>query len=184
VSWVTFPTLTDGQILTGAHMQMIRDNFAETGPAKATTAGSIFVGTGANALAERIPAITILTAAQAFTPTANVFADITGGTVGPTVGPLTTGTSALVMYGAELSNSTGGAANGCMSYAVSGATTQAATTTNMVKNVSSIAGDSNRAFAIDKPILTAGSNTFTAKYTSTTGGAVLAANRTMVVIPL
>jgi hypothetical protein len=161
-----------------------RDNMLETFPAKATAASQIAVSTGVNAIAVRTPTITNVTAGQAFTPTANVWADITAGTVGPTVGPITTGTKAIVMYGAELSNSTGGAANGCMSYAVSGATTQAATTANMVKNVSSIAGDVNRAFSADMPTLTAGSNTFTAKYTSTTGGAVLAANRTMIVFPL
>lgn len=162
----------------------VRDNLLVTAPALATAASQVWVSTGANAGAIRTPTITNITAGQAFTPTANTFADITGGTVGPVVGPITTGTKAIVMYGAELSNSTGGAANGVMSYAVSGATTIAATLTNMVKNVSSIAGDVNRAFSIDMPTLTAGSNTFTAKYTSTTGGAVLAANRTLIVFPL
>lgn len=183
MSWTTFPTLTDGQILTGAHMQLVRDNFAETGPAKATVAGSIFVGTGANALAERIPTIANITTAQAFTPVAGTFADITAGTVGPQISSLTTGTKAIVMFGAELSNSTG-TGSAIMGYAVSGATTLAASGNVQVRNLSSASGEANRAFSVDMPTLTAGSNTFTAKYTSGSGGAILAANRTVIVIPL
>lgn len=181
MAWTTFPTLTDGQILTGAHMQLIRDNFAETAPAKATTAGSLFVGTGTNALAERVPTIANIATSESFTPSATVFGDLA--TPGPTVGPITTGTKAIVMYGAYLSNAVGGG-SGVMSYAVSGATTTAATTTNAIRNVSSASGETNRQFGIDMPTLTAGSNTFTAKYTSGTGGAVTALNRTLIVIPL
>lgn len=186
MAWTTPLTAVSNATFTAAQFNAsVRDNLLEGFPAKATAANQIAVSTGVNAIAVRTPTIANITTPQAFTPTAGTFSDITpGGTVGPVVGPLTTGTKAIVMFGAELSNSTGGAANAIMGYAVSGATTLAASGNVTVRNVSSTAGDANRAFSVDMPTLTAGSNTFTAKYTTGTGGAMLASNRTVIVIPL
>jgi hypothetical protein len=86
----------------------------------------------------------------------------------PTAGPavtITTGTKALVIVTAYLEND--GAGQAFMGYAVSGATTIAATdTTALVKY-----GSGNyRMSAVSRlSSLTAGSNTFTAKYRRTTG---------------
>jgi hypothetical protein len=160
-----------------------RDNMLETFPAKATAANQIAVSTGVNSIAVRTPTVATVATSESFTPSIGVFADITGGTVGPTVGPLTTGTKAIVLYGALLS-CTIGTGSGIMSYAVSGASTIAATQANCVKNLSSANNEANRAFAADMPTLTAGSNTFTAKYTTGSGSACTAANRTMIVVPL
>lgn len=184
LAWTTPLTGVANTALTAAQWNAsVRDNLLMTAPALATASGQLWVSTGTNAGAIRTPTITNITTAQAFTPVAGTFADITAGTVGPVVGPLTTGTKAIVMFGAELSNSTG-TGNAIMGYAVSGASTIAASASVTVRNTSSASGESNRAFSIDMPTLTAGSNTFTAKYTTGTGGAMLASNRTVIVFPL
>jgi hypothetical protein len=182
MAWTTPLTAVANTPLTAAQWNAsVRDNLLMTAPALATTAGQLWVSTGANAGAMRTPTISNIATNESFTPSAAVFGDLA--TVGPIVGPLTTGTKAIVMYGAYLANATG-LGSGIMSYAVSGSTTIAATTSNAIRFASSNAGEVNRAFGLDMPTLTAGSNTFTAKYTSGTGGTVTALNRTLIVFPL
>lgn len=178
MAWTSFPTLTDGQALTGAHMQLVRDNFAETAPAKATAAAQLFVATGANAIAARTPAAAFVATAQSTSTTS--YTDLT--TVGPAV-TVTTGTQAWVMLYAGEANSSAGA-NVWMSFAVSGAST--------------VAGADNMSVGYDSPVatstcyhgasfyvtsLTAGSNTFTAKYRVSSGTGTFS-NRRIFVIPL
>jgi len=158
----------------------VRDNLLETFPAKATAANQVAVSTGVNAIAVRTPTIATVATNESFTPSTGVFGDLA--TVGPTVGPITTGTKAIVMYGAFLTNNS--VARSLMSYAVSGASTIAATAANSYATTASVASATERGFSIDMPTLTAGSNTFTAKYTSGSGGLVTALNRTMIVFPL
>lgn len=51
MAWTAPRTWTTGEVVTASHMNThVRDNLLETAPAKATTAGDLFVGTGANAL--------------------------------------------------------------------------------------------------------------------------------------
>jgi hypothetical protein len=159
-----------------------RDNMLLTPAALATAANQTFVSTGVNAIAARTPAVATIATVEAFTPTADVFADITGGTVGPSV-TVTTGTKAIVMFGALLHNVI---VNGSavMGFAVSGATTIAASLAESARVTSSTASAQYRAFAVSMPTLTAGSNTFTAKYTIHTGAAMAAADRTIIVFPL
>lgn len=158
MAWSTFPTLTDGQILTGAHMQVVRDNFAETAPAKATTAGSFFVSTGANVIAERLTGSAVVSTSEA--TTSSSYTNLT--TPGPAV-TVTTGVRALVVFGAWITNDTAGS-RVFMSYAVSGATTVAAADASAMAHDAS---STNRIVGASRVImqgLTAGSNTFTAQY--------------------
>lgn len=104
MAWTTFPTLTDGQIWTGAHTQIIRDNFAETAPAKATATGKLIVTTGANTIAQRTVQTTSVNAAQSTATTS--YTNLT--TVGPVVGPLTTGSFAVAWASAQCSQNTNG----------------------------------------------------------------------------
>ena len=106
-------------------------------------------------------------------------------TAGPAV-TVTTGTKALVIVGAYLYNvSTGG--GGDMGYAVSGATTVAATqTTSLVTEgvsagVFSIFAASRASYLTG---LTAGANTFTAKYRATVAGAANYQDRQIIVIDM
>lgn len=178
MAWTTFPTLTDGQILTGAHMQLVRDNFAETGPAKATTAGSWFVTASANSIAERIPKFSHISAGQITASTS--FVDL--GTIGPQVSTVT-GAQAVLAFGCYVSNAVGGG-GGYMAYDVSGATTVAADTTRALRLLSETAGTNQRASVVHwHPSLTPGTNVFTAKFATPTGGNCTFSDRHLIVFP-
>jgi hypothetical protein len=116
--------------------------------------------------------------------TATSYGDLT--TAGPTVSSLTTGTLALVILQAGMYTATSGE-NPRMSFTVSGATTIAADDARNLHMVmvadGSNTGDVSLCAAI--PVtLTAGSNTFQAKYASSSGNAVHFLNRSLTVIPL
>jgi hypothetical protein len=177
MAWTTFPTLTDGQVLTGAHLQIVRDNFAETAPAKATTAGSLFVATGANAVAERVPNVNTVGTSE--TTTSTTYADLT--TVGPSL-TMTTGPRAFVFLSCQLTNNTG-TIGSFMSVAVSGATTVAATDASALVHYPTTAGLPIQATRVVVQGLTAGSNTFTAKYRAAANTGTFS-QRNLAVIPL
>ena len=97
--------------------------------------------------------------------TSTTYVDLT--TVGPSV-TLVTGTSAMISFGANIIAPSGQSAD--MSFAVSGATTLAASDTNSVA-LSGVTGgfiaSASRTMVISG--LTAGTNTFTAKYKCPSG---------------
>ena len=178
MSWTTFPTLTDSQVLTGAHMQLVRDNLAETAPAKASAAGQIFVVTGANAIAARVPTNAIVATNQPTTSTSYVNL----ATVGPSV-TVTTGARAIVMPGSAVSN-TGAGQVSYASYDVSSATTIAADDARALVFESSGISQAVKATAVYmETALTPGSNVFTMKYRCS-GGTSSFSSRHLVVIPL
>lgn len=159
MAWAATTTFTTGQVVTAAQMNVISGDLdaLNTRPNnKATVATS---ETRANA----------------------TYGDLT--TVGPTVSGLTTGTFALVIVAAQMSNNTN-AGVAAMSVAVSGATTVAASDANSaLSQVPTAANDFRRFSAVIPVTLTAGSNTFTAKYRS--GGVDTASfkDRTLIVLP-
>lgn len=158
-------TATANTAFTAAQFNThVRDNLNETAPAKATTAGRIFVATGANAIAERdIPNAEIATVQ---TTASTSFVDLA--TSGPAV-TLTTGTEAIVFLYVRVSNNTTGSLSS-MGYDVSGATTLSAAVARSVSYQSSVGNDLVRCSAvIFESALTAGSNTFTSKYSVTSG---------------
>jgi hypothetical protein len=172
-------TAVANTIFTAAQFNThVRDNLNETAPAKATTAGSLFVATGTNAIAERIPAGQFTAAAE--TTASTSFVDLA--TVGPAV-TATTGTKAFVFLRAGMENS--GANSAChTSFEVSGATSTAASLNRAITTAGLAAASRGR---IGAPIfvdnLVAGVNTFTAKYSvsANTGTFV---SRELSVIPL
>lgn len=120
MAWTAPMTAVVGAVLTAAQWnQHVRDNFLETAPAKATTAGGYFVSTGVNAIAERTLAATEDSAVQATGSTSYVTLN-----AGP-VATATTGTSAMVHWAVRFSNNTL-AQNSYTTFAVGGATTIAA----------------------------------------------------------
>ncbi|GAA4226118.1 hypothetical protein GCM10022254_10070 [Actinomadura meridiana] len=157
----------------------VRDNLLETAPAKATTSGSIFVGTGSNAIAERVLGLDTISTQEATSSTS--FVNLA--TVGPAV-TLTTGTSAIVFIGARAWNDT---ASGIatMGVAVSGSSTISATEDNayMVRSSSDSIFVRAHAAVLFDGTLTAGSNTFTAKYRAATGEGSWR-DRSLLAIPL
>lgn len=181
MTWSAPLTGVSNTALTAAQWNAsVRDNLLETAPAKATTAGAHFAATGANGIAQRIPAYAVVATGET-TSTIATFGDLA--TVGPTVGPLTTGPFAFVVITAAASNSTAtGGSN--MSYAVSGATTIAASTRAGWRFISGAVNEADRfTYAVLQTGLTPGSNTFTAKYTTPTGGTATFSDREISVIP-
>jgi hypothetical protein len=141
----------------------IRDNLLETAPAKATTAGSFFVATGANAIAERL--ILQGTNENSSTTTSTTYGDLVAGP-GPAV-TITTGTQALVWINATLANSA--SSTSAASFDMTGASTIAA---NNAWNIQQDGGTGtlNRYSSCTLITgLTSGSNIFTMRYLVSSG---------------
>lgn len=159
----------------------VRDNLLQTGPGIAgATTRAFFVQTGDNIVGTRK-----LTRGDAFlnsTTTSTVFVSLPSG---PSI-TLTTDTTALVIVSADLHTfNIVGFECAEMTYAVSGATTIAADEFIAITNCPSGADHTvsyTRSHLVTN--LNPGSNTFEAKYRSTSGTTVGFDNRYMAVIPL
>jgi hypothetical protein len=179
MAWTTPITAVANAAFTAAQFNAsVRDNLLTTAPALATTAGAIFVATGANAIAQRVIGSAFVSATETTTNTSYV--DLT--TTGPQV-TVTTGTLAIVIFSAHMWNDTAGGRS-YMSYAVSSATTVAAgDSVSYAHDISSAGRIIGASRVIMQSALTGGSNIFTAKYRvgSNTG---TWAQRSLIVIPL
>lgn len=159
MAWTAPATFTDGAILTAAQLNAMRDNFNETAPAKATSAGGFIVTTALNSVVQRTPAMTQIDTSESTASTS--FTDLA--TLGPVV-TITTGGSALVAVGARIAKSFENTA-GVTAYAVSGASTIAANDDRGVIADGMPANQSVRMSATSLQTgLVPGSNTFTQKY--------------------
>lgn len=165
MAWTTPPTLTDGQVLTGAHTQIWRDDINLTMPALASAAGQHFVATGANATAARLAQAGFATVSE--TTASLAYAALT--TPGPAV-TVTCTTFVLVGITAKMSNNTNGA-NSLASFAISGASTAiAADIVALVRQFATAGTDSQRNSAVMiQTGMNAGSSTFTMQYRVTAG---------------
>ena len=174
MAWTAPMTAVSGSVYTAAQFnQFVRDNLNETAPAKATTAGAHFAVSGTNEIAERLSATDIITTSQDTTSTS--YTDLA--TVGPSV-TVTTGPRALVVVRGAISNS--GTGSSRMSYEVSGASSVAATDSQCVgifgtAGTGALGGDMSLVTG-----LTAGSNTFTAKYRVSSGTGTFSTRRILV----
>ena len=179
MAWTAPMTAVANTVFTAAQFNThVRDNLNETAPAKATTAGSLFVASGVNSIAERIPSTASVATSEMTASTS--YTDVA--TPGPAV-TATTGTRAIVAVTSLVQNSTPGE-NSYASYAVSGASAIAATDDRAVLITAAAINQTLRAAAVYMETgLTAGSNTFTMKY-RVTGGTGSFQNRRLVVIPL
>jgi hypothetical protein len=153
----------------------VRDNLLETLPGKATTAGRWFVSSGINptTIAER-DIIADSNVDDGTTTSTSYTATLTG-SVGNCTVTATTGTSALVFVNSCMSHSSASAVQ-LTSVAVSGATTKAASDDWAWQCDGVIAGQFNRGGTVvyfgddgDHGALTAGSNTFTAQFRTSSG---------------
>lgn len=177
MAWTTPMTAVANATFTAAQFNAhVRDNLNETAPAKATTAGRIFVSSGANAIVER--AIETAAVATNETTTSTSFTDIA--TSGPAV-TVTTGVRAIVILTCRLSNSTSGQAS-LMGYVISGASTQAGDDDKSVGQQSESAGGLIRCSTVVMETgLTAGSNVFTSKYRVTANTGTFGSRRITVI---
>lgn len=179
MAWTAPMTAIAGSVLTAAQFNTsVRDNLNETAVAKATTAGTYFVGTGPNVLAERVLTSDIVETSE--TTATTTYTDLA--TVGPTV-TATTGAVALIIVTADITNNTAGQ-SGRMTFEVSGASTVAASDIRALRvTIATTAAAGNiRASVVTSLALTGGSNTFTAKYRAS-GGTATFANRRITVMP-
>jgi hypothetical protein len=179
MAWTTPITAVANSAFTAAQFNAsVRDNLLETAPAKATTVSGIFVATGANSIAQRIPGSDTVPTLQTTGTTS--FVDLA--TVGPQV-TLTTGANALVMYGGWITNSTAGS-RAAMSYAVSGANTiAAADTTSMIHEPSGALRWIGMSRVVMQTGMSTGSTTFTCKYKALADTANFQ-QRMMAILPL
>lgn len=179
MAWSAPMTAVAGATFTAAQFnQFVRDNLNATSTALATTASQIFVSTGANALAARVPSTAAVTTNQSTAST--TYVDLA--TVGPTI-TVTCGTIAIVLFGAAQANSVDNSESAC-SVAVSGASTVAASNTWQHSADGVTAGNYVRGVSFHVFTgLTAGSNIFTMKYRAGSNTASFQ-NREIAVIPL
>lgn len=176
MAWTAPITFIPRTALTAAQLNTyVRDNLMESLPAKATTAGSHFVVTGKNQIAERYSQGTFL--ATVDTTDSTEYTDLA--TYGPEV-TVETGEAAYVLLYCQLSNNAGNAA--WMNYDISGDSTSDSQDNRgfMFQSTTPQAGG----IIILHEHLTAGTNTFTAKYRVTTSGVGKFQNRRLAVIPL
>lgn len=178
MAWTAPMTAVANATFTAAQFNAnVRDNFLETEAAKATTAGSVMIATGANAIVQRVP-----TQASVATGEATSSATYTAlATPGPAV-TVTTGTQAMVWFKAVMKNAAT-SSSVRSSVAVSGATTVAASDAWCLLFDGATA-DNYRAGGMFHLFtgLTPGSNTFTMQYK--VGGTGSAGNRVISVLPL
>ncbi|WP_143589850.1 hypothetical protein [Streptomyces africanus] len=178
MAWTAPMTAIAGSVFTAAQFnQFVRDNLAETAPAKATTPGGYFVTTATNQIAERSGAIATQLTNDSTTSTSYTDLDTT---TGPSL-TVATSNCAVVIISASISNTANVSAR--MAYEVSGASAIApadnrGVATFGVAGVGIVAA--NVLFHND---LTAGSNTFTAKY-RVAGGTGSFTSRRITVLPL
>lgn len=178
MAWTAPITFVAGNVLTAAQMNLIRDNLLETAPAKATTRGRFIVTNGPNAVVERVINDDSVSTAQV--GTSSSYDDLA--TAGPAV-TVTSGTSAMVFWSAQMSSAAAGAA-GYVSVEVSGATSIAASDAIALIYEVSAANDTARgSMTAHFTNLTAGSNTFTLKYKSGSGAPITFQRRALWVFP-
>ncbi len=199
MAWTAPRTWVTGETVTAALMNaQIRDNLLETSAATVTTAGDLAYADAANSMGSRLAigaatthlvsdgsspvwrgvATDVDTASNTLTSTTYV----TLATAGPS-GPgfateievtVTTGTVALVLFKAELSNNTVGARTR-MSYSVSSATTVVSSNNRSISYESGAADDEAEFGGFDQAVgLTAGSNVFTLEARVTAGTGTIA----------
>jgi len=177
MAWSTPLTATATTALTAAQWNAsVRDNLLETAVAKATTAGSHFVATGPNALAERILDDAIVDTSE--TSTSTSYTNLA--TNGPVL-TATTGTQALSWLQCSMSN-TNAAAGTYASLEISGATTLAASDARGLY-LQSPAGYDVRCGVCTLNATTPGSNTFRMQYKVASGTGTWLRRR-LIVMPL
>lgn len=160
IAWTTPLTAVANASLTAAQFNAsVRDNMLLTPAALASADSQWFVSTGTNTVVARRPDFgNTVSTAQATASTS--FVDLA--TAGPTL-TMTTGVRGLALWGCQLTNSVG-AAFSYMSFTGANFT---ASTTASVQSTGSNAIQASYSLFLNG--MTAGSNTFTAKYAVSSG---------------
>lgn len=181
MAWTAPMTAVANTAFTAAQFNThVRDNLLETSPAKATagvTTGSHLVKSGTNQVAFRTSSSASVNTQQSTTSTS--YTNLA--TNGPAV-TVTTGTRALVIFNASITNSSTNSS--FASVGVTGATSISAVDDYAIRHRdgTGTGGEEQMGRAHFFTTLTAGSNTFTMKY-RVIGGTGSFDNREIIVIP-
>lgn len=176
----TAPKTWTAAVVTAAELNLhVRDNLAETAPAKATTPGSVFVSSGPNSISERTPNFDKIIQGES-TSTVASYVDLF--TTGPQV-TLETGSEAIFFMMAIVKNTMADSGS-FMTVEVSGASNIAASA-NHALIVDGIPANNSTRFACyhHETNLTPGLNTFTSKYRVDSGTGTWS-YRELIVFPL
>ncbi|MEO5875529.1 MAG: hypothetical protein ABIS86_17065 [Streptosporangiaceae bacterium] len=166
MSWTAPMTAVANTAFTAAQWNTHgRDNLNVTAPGVATTAGGWIVSAGLNTVVQRTPMVHYVGTGGGTDQTSYVDLTSTGATLTVTTGP-----SAIVSFGAQMSNNVAGLGSR-VAVDVTGASTLEASDLNSFYAES---GNANDAFkgtwtTIFSPLVP-GVNVFTLKYRTTTGG--------------
>lgn len=144
-----------------------------------STSAAIFIK-GAGAAGSSSPASASATVATSEATTSDTYTDLT--TSGPAV-TVTTGTKVLVIVTSQLNGDQSGTRN-YMDFAISGATTRAASDTTALIQRRATGDHWMRTSSASSITVTAGSNVFTSKYKTSTGGTATFENRQIFVMDL
>lgn len=178
MSWTAPMTAVAGSVFTAAQFnQFVRDNLLECPAAKATTPGAFFAVSDVNQVAERIGQSTSITGVTE-TTTSTIYTDLA--TFGPQL-TVDSGGAAIVILSCALQNTTS-TSSARMAYDISGATTLAAADNRGVGHFGGTGVGVVVGNMIYHDTLTAGSNTFTAKY-RVSGGTGQFESRRLQIIP-
>lgn len=181
MSWSTPLTAVSNATLTAAQWNAsVRDNLLVTAPALATAAGNMFVSSGANVLAQRVPNSDTVNTSE--TTTSTSYVNLT--TAGPTASSVVSDVRVIVWWTVQ-SNTATVSTDSLSSIDVSGATTTAATDnycTDVGQPGSGTAFLDVSASRVVRLTVTAGTNTYKVVY-RVTGGTGTFKRRTIVVLP-
>lgn len=168
--WTAPVTAVTGSVFPSAvYNQVVRDNLLQTMPALTTTLGSFFATIGTHQIAERVPRAQYFSGLSVTTSTS--YSDLVSGP-GPAV-TCQTGTIAAVFLYCNQNVVTGSAS--WMSFDISGVTSQAASD-NFACQLQGTAGQhAGACFLIDN--LNPGSNTFTARFRTSSGTSQFSSRR-------
>lgn len=157
--WTAPMTAVSNAVFTAAEWNtFVRDNLNETAAAQTNAESQLIVTTGANMVDGRAISQGIIEAAE--TTTSTSFTDLA--TVGPRV-TVTTGTRAFIALTCQMTNTNSGA-RAFAGFAVSGATTTAASDNTAIEWQPNNASQPARLSVYDLATLNPGDNTFTMQY--------------------
>lgn len=180
MAWTAPMTAVAGSVFTAAQFNtFVRDNLAETAPAKSTTPGSHMAVSDTNQISER-------TSSQNFTATSDTTTATTFGALAASSGPsitVVTGPQAWVVVTSDLVCDTNGQ-SARATFEITGATSLSGQDSMAIRNIRESTGNNALVSGVFLVPLTPGSNTFNMVYRTSGTSTSSFANRRIGVLPL
>lgn len=181
MAWTTPLSAVSNATLTAAQWNAsVRDNLLVTAVALATAAGNMFISSGANSLAQRIPSSDTINTQETTTNTSYTNLTTVGGTCASVVSDVR-----VIVWWTVQSNTATVSTESISSIDISGATTTAPSDNYCTDVQQPSTGTAFLDVSVARTVrltVTAGSNTYTMKY-RTTGGTATFRRRSIVTLP-